>query len=162
MVPPPVPASARAECSPIGGRRASSRAPSRLRRPAEVPMLRRGAPTRSRGCMAEIASSIRIACSLGIATVALSGAFLGFAAAAGPAKVEDPAAGIALAPHRAVYDLKLGESRGKRSLEAVRGRIVYDFAGSTCEGYALQFRQVTELDTGEGKLALSDLRSTSW
>jgi hypothetical protein len=112
--------------------------------------------------MAEIASSIRVACSLGIATAALSGAFLGFAAAAGPAKVEDPAAGIALAPHRAVYDLKLGESRGKRSLEAVRGRIVYDFAGSTCEGYALQFRQVTELDTGEGKLALSDLRSTSW
>jgi EipB-like len=112
--------------------------------------------------MGQIASSIRIACSLGIATVALSGAFLGLAAAAGPAKVEDPAARIALAPHRAVYDLKLGESRGKRSLEAVRGRIVYDFAGSTCEGYALQFRQVTELDTGEGKLALSDLRSTSW
>jgi hypothetical protein len=108
----------------------------------------------------KIASST-LACSLTVA-VALSGAFLGVAAAAGPAKVDDPAAGIALAPHRAVYDLRLGETRGKRSLEAVRGRIVYDFAGSTCEGYALQFRQVTELDTGEGKLALSDLRSTSW
>jgi hypothetical protein len=112
--------------------------------------------------MSQIAGCTRIACFLGIATVALSAACPGLAAAAGPAKVEDPAAGIALAPHRAVYDLKLGESRGKRSLEAVRGRIVYDFAGSMCEGYALQFRQVTELDTGEGKLALSDLRSTSW
>jgi hypothetical protein len=108
----------------------------------------------------KIASST-LACSVAVA-VALSGAVIGVAAAAGPAKVDDPAAGIALAPHRAVYDLRLGETRGKRSLEAVRGRIVYDFAGSTCEGYALQFRQVTELDTGEGKLALSDLRSTSW
>ena len=26
----------------------------------------------------------------------------------------------------------------------------------------LQFRQVSELDTGEGKAALSDLRSTTW
>jgi hypothetical protein len=106
-------------------------------------------------------ASSTLACSVSVAVV-LSGAFLRLAAAAGPAKVDDPAAGIALAPHRAVYDLRLGETRGKRSLEAVRGRIVYDFAGSTCEGYALQFRQVTELDTGEGKLALSDLRSTSW
>ncbi len=44
----------------------------------------------------------------------------------------------------------------------MRGRIVYDFSGSACEGYALQFRQVTELDSGEGKVALSDLRTTTW
>jgi hypothetical protein len=44
----------------------------------------------------------------------------------------------------------------------VRGRIVYDFAGNMCDGYDLRFRQVTELDSGEGKTALSDLRSTSW
>lgn len=112
--------------------------------------------------MARIACSTRIACAIGVAAIALGGAFLGLASAAGPAKVDDPSAGIALAPHRAIYDLKLGALRGKRSLEAVRGRIVYDFAGSMCEGYDLRFRQVTELDTGEGKLALSDLRSTSW
>lgn len=46
--------------------------------------------------------------------------------------------------------------------KSVRGRIVYDFSGSSCEGYALQFRQVTELDSGEGKVALSDLRTTTW
>jgi hypothetical protein len=72
------------------------------------------------------------------------------------------AGSIELAPHRAVYDLKLASSRGKRSLEAVRGRILYDFAGSTCEGYSLQFRQVTELDSGEGKSVTSDLRMTNW
>jgi len=72
------------------------------------------------------------------------------------------AAGIGLTPHRAVYDLKLLRSRGKRAVEAVRGRILYDFSGSVCAGYVLNFRQVSELDTGEGKVALSDLRATTW
>jgi hypothetical protein len=71
-------------------------------------------------------------------------------------------AGIGLTPHRAVYDLKLLRSRGKRAVEAVRGRILYDFSGSVCAGYVLNFRQVSELDTGEGKVALSDLRATTW
>ena len=69
---------------------------------------------------------------------------------------------VNLSPHIAIYDLTLTSSRGKRALESVRGRIVYDFSGSACEGYALKFRQVTELDSGEGKVALSDLRTTTW
>ncbi len=73
----------------------------------------------------------------------------------------DPAGGsIALASHLAIYDLKLADSRGKRALETVQGRIVYDFS-SACEGYGLKFRQVTELNS-EGKSAMSDLRATSW
>jgi hypothetical protein len=71
-------------------------------------------------------------------------------------------AAVALASHRAVYDLKLSSTRGKRSMNSVRGRILYDFSGSACEGYALQFRQVSELDSGEGKVIVSDLRATSW
>jgi hypothetical protein len=69
---------------------------------------------------------------------------------------------VALAPHRAIYDLKLADVRGRRQLSAVQGRIVYDFSGNSCEGYALQFRQVTELDNGEGKVVVSDLRSATW
>ncbi len=72
------------------------------------------------------------------------------------------AAKVVLAPHRAIYDLKLTKSSGTRGIEAVRGRIVYDFSGNVCEGYELQFRQVSELDSGEGRAALSDLRSTTW
>lgn len=71
-------------------------------------------------------------------------------------------AGAGLAGHRAVYDLKLSRSVGKRQIVAVRGRILYDFTGSACEGYGLQFRQVSELDSGEGKVTLSDLRATTW
>jgi EipB-like len=72
------------------------------------------------------------------------------------------AASDGLAAHRAVYDLKLVQTRGKATIQAVRGRILYDFSGNSCEGYALQFRQVSELDTGEGRIAVSDLRSTTW
>lgn len=69
---------------------------------------------------------------------------------------------IELAPHRAVYDLKLSQARGNRPIESVRGRILYDFSGSRCEGYALQFRQVSEIDLGEGKTLTTDLRATTW
>jgi hypothetical protein len=75
---------------------------------------------------------------------------------------ENDAKPTELISHRAVYDLKLTESRGRRPIASVRGRILYDFAGNSCEGYTLQFRQVSEIDTGEGKQALSDLRATSW
>ena len=95
---------------------------------------------------------------LGCAALAAAGAI----ADSAPAFAQRAASAIALAPHIAVYDLKLTSSRGKRALEAVRGRIVYDFSGSACEGYALKFRQVTELDSGEGKVALSDLRTSTW
>jgi hypothetical protein len=73
-----------------------------------------------------------------------------------------PADGVSLAPHRAVYDLKLVKSHGSRGLAAVRGRILYDFSGNACDGYDLKFRQVSELDSGEGKTVLSDLNSTTW
>jgi len=86
----------------------------------------------------------------------------GFAAGQDAAFAQGAAKSVNLAPHVAIYDLTLKSSRGKRALESVRGRIVYDFSGSSCEGYALQFRQVTELDSGEGKVALSDLRTTTW
>jgi hypothetical protein len=47
-------------------------------------------------------------------------------------------------------------------VSSARGRILYTFAGSACEGYTTDFRQVSELESGENKTTLSDLRSTSW
>ncbi|MCX7314476.1 MAG: cell envelope integrity EipB family protein [Hyphomicrobiales bacterium] len=90
----------------------------------------------------------------------LASALLAATALPEPARAQGAA--VALASHRAVYDLKLSSTRGKRAMNAVRGRILYDFSGSACEGYALQFRQVSELDSGEGKVIVSDLRATSW
>src|SRR6266404_1125879 len=72
------------------------------------------------------------------------------------------AAGGPFLPHQALYELSLMKSRGSNAISGARGRILYNFAGSACEGYTSEFRQVSELDSGEGKLTLSDLRSTSW
>ncbi len=72
------------------------------------------------------------------------------------------AAPVRLAPHKAIYDLSLNTSDGPRGIEAARGRIVYDFAGDACEGYALSFRQVTVLDTGQGEPRTTDTRSTTF
>ncbi|AXK79756.1 DUF1849 family protein [Pseudolabrys taiwanensis] len=80
----------------------------------------------------------------------------------GPAAAAPPTDGVVLTPHRAVYDLKLTKTRGNRGIETVRGRILYDFSGNACDGYELKFRQVSELDSGEGKAAVNDLRSTTW
>jgi EipB-like len=81
-------------------------------------------------------------------------------ALASPASAQN--APVALIPHRAVYDLTLGQVRDTAQIASVRGRILYDFDGNACDGYTLQFRQVSELDSGEGKVSTSDLRSTTW
>src|SRR5262252_4636849 len=80
------------------------------------------------------------------------------AVAGGPAQ----AAGPGFLSHQALYELSLVKSRGTNSVNAARGRILYNFTGSACEGYTSEFRQVSELDSGEGKITLSDLRSNSW
>jgi hypothetical protein len=79
--------------------------------------------------------------------------------AGGPALA---AAGGPFLSHQALYELKLVKSRGSNAISGARGRILYNFSGSACEGYTSDFRQVSELDSGEGKLTLSDLRSHSW
>jgi EipB-like len=89
--------------------------------------------------------------SLGVLAIA--------AVASGPAKA---AAGAPFLPHQALYDLSLVKSRGSSPINSARGRILYNFSGSACEGYTSEFRQVSELDVGEGKTTLSDLRSSSW
>ena len=101
-----------------------------------------------------------IACSGRLGPCTLAATVFSLAALCGPVRAGTDA--IPLVSHRAIYDLKLAQAKGRQSLQAVRGRIVYDFSGSACAGYDLQFRQVTELDNGEGKTAVSDLRSTTW
>src|SRR5262249_49188358 len=137
-----VPAIVCSLCTPNSWTRLfADRAPTR-KKPSAVrplrgwrvpPMFPRGARMESRPLAI---ACTRVASSLAV-VVTVGATLLGSASGAGPAKVEDPSALIPLAPHRAIYDLKLGQLRGKRSLEAVRGRIVYDFNGNMCDGYDL-------------------------
>jgi hypothetical protein len=105
----------------------------------------------------------RIAMKLAIAPAAwVVAAVVAAAMWPSPAPAAAESGAMGLASHRAVYDLKLSQTRGKRPIQSVRGRILYDFSGNSCEGYALQFRQVSELDNGEGRAVVSDLRATTW
>ena len=96
----------------------------------------------------------RLSLVLAVAAAALS-------AASGGGSAEAAASSPFLA-HQALYELSLLKSRGSATINGVRGRILYNFSGSACEGYSSDFRQVSELDSGEGRNTLSDLRSTSW
>lgn len=78
------------------------------------------------------------------------------------ALAETAAAPLALASHRAVYDLSLLKATGAKAPAQARGRIAFDFSGSSCEGYVQNFRQITELQPSEGAAKLSDMRSATF
>lgn len=69
---------------------------------------------------------------------------------------------VMLDPHKAVYDLQLDTSMPSKTVEGARGRIAFDFTGDACEGYALNFRQVTELQSSEVGTRTIDSRQTSF
>ena len=71
-------------------------------------------------------------------------------------------AAAAFLPHRAVYDLSLLKSRRSPAVDAARGRILYNFKGNECEGYTTEFRQVSEVISGDGPTTLADLQSISF
>src|ERR1700727_1735974 len=109
-------------------------------------------------------ASANISCLISprnVRSLALTMAALALGAGLVPGRGDDAAGGEFL-PHQALYELSLLKSRGSNSINSARGRILYNFSGSSCEGYTSEFRQVSELDSGEGKVTLSDLRSTSW
>lgn len=68
---------------------------------------------------------------------------------------------VVMAAHRATYELTLDDTNGK-GIESARGRIVFEFTGSACEGYTQNFRQVTELSGGDLGTRVSDMRSSTF
>lgn len=93
---------------------------------------------------------------------AVSTGALVLAAACAAAPVEAAGGGIALAPHRAVYEMTLANTRGGTGVTAVSGRMVYELTGSVCEGYTQNMRFVTQLTNQGGTSMITDLRSSSW
>jgi len=72
------------------------------------------------------------------------------------------AATTQLAAHRAVYELSLLKSSGTNAPTQARGRIAFDFTGSSCDGYVQNFRQITELQPSEGQARMTDMRSATF
>ena len=66
-----------------------------------------------------------------------------------------------LVPHRAVYDLALDNASERSGITGINGRMVYEFAGSACDGYTATFRFVTRVDTAEVS-RLTDQQTTTY
>src|ERR1700683_2790673 len=72
-----------------------------------------------------------------------------------------------LALHRAGYQISLDGIDSEHGINAdapvaASGLIAYEFRGSACEGYASNFRQLTELQREEGDPISSDIRSLTF
>jgi hypothetical protein len=72
-----------------------------------------------------------------------------------------------LASHRAAYEISLSDTDSSRPPSgqtpiSASGLIAYEFRGSSCEGYASNFRQLTELQRNEGSPVSSDIRALTF
>jgi len=67
-----------------------------------------------------------------------------------------------LVPHRATYDLTLGEASGRSGIVAIKGRMAYEFTGAECEGYTVNLRIVTQFTDNDNKTSVTDVRTSSW
>lgn len=92
------------------------------------------------------------------AAVAVPVAVLLGAAAPQPA----PSAGDAPVPHRAVYRIALADTSQASSITSADGRMVFEIAGSACEGYKMSQRLVVRLGDTEGAEKLLDFRVSTF
>jgi hypothetical protein len=67
-----------------------------------------------------------------------------------------------IAAHRAIYDLQIKRTKDGSNLTAVAGRMVFELAGSKCDGWTVNFRMVNEFRTAEAPPRLVDSRSSSF
>lgn len=73
-----------------------------------------------------------------------------------------PAEAKLLVPHRAVYDVELDEARSSSGITGISGRMVFEFTGSTCEGFTQNLRFVMNIMNRDGASTISDMRSSTW
>lgn len=67
-----------------------------------------------------------------------------------------------VAPHRAVYDLKLKDSLSSANITDASGRMVFELTGSKCEGYLVNMRFILNVVDSKGATNVTDVRSSSW
>ena len=92
---------------------------------------------------------------------ALVGAF-SFALASVVVAEMAAAAGVKLAPHRAVYDITLERAASGSGVVELTGRMVYEITGNACDGYTQNMRFVTRTVDRSGRPSIMDLRSSFW
>ncbi len=100
---------------------------------------------------------------IGWTSLVMASAMLVATGVAAPAVAQQPVPGIGpLAPHRAVYEITLADSKGGSGVSDLAGRMVYELTGSGCQGYTQNMRFVTRMTNQEGTTSVTDMRSSSW
>lgn len=72
------------------------------------------------------------------------------------------AAASSLAPHRAVYSMKMLGSAEGSDISSVSGRLVLEWQGSSCDGFITSQRIVNRMGSKQGTSFVSDFRVNSW
>jgi EipB-like len=68
---------------------------------------------------------------------------------------------IDLVPHRAIYSVKLGATRGGTGITDIRGAMVFELA-QTCDSWTLQQRARFEMTDMDGDAVQNEVNFTSW
>ena len=71
-------------------------------------------------------------------------------------------AAAGLAPHRAVYDLKLAEARERSGIRAARGRLAVEISAAGCEGWTVNVRFLNQFTLRRGKSSMLDIHNSSF
>ncbi len=66
-----------------------------------------------------------------------------------------------IAPHRAVYDVRLVDSSQRSGIKSMNGRMVYEIRGNECEGMSLRYRFLTNVTTARDQF-LSDQHTSTF
>lgn len=92
-----------------------------------------------------------------LAALPLAGLLGAAAPQPGPAAISD-----APVPHRAIYEIGLADSQERSGVTNASGRMVFEVAGSACEGYTMSQRMVVRLGDTEGDDRLLDFRVSTF
>ncbi len=87
---------------------------------------------------------------------------LSFGASGAQAKPVNPSSDVKLAPHRAIYDMKLLRSQPGSNISSLDGFLSVEFTGSACEGYVQSTQLFTNTADWNGREVVTDMRASSW
>jgi len=103
----------------------------------------------------------RYMASATLAVAATFGWWGGTAAQAAEAGSPDRpnAAQIAMASHRAIYDVDLAQMNASAGIAELSGRLVFELTGTACTQWRQTMRFVTRTVSTDGQVSISDMRS---
>jgi EipB-like len=73
-----------------------------------------------------------------------------------------PAMAFSLASHRALYVLEVSRLDSKSGYSNISGKLAYEIKGSSCEGYAVNYRMANRYVQAETGARLIDTQLTTW